>query len=41
MEKLITLKNVTKDYDGKNILNNINLDIFKNQLLAGIGPIYL
>lgn len=38
MEKLITLKNVTKDYDGKNILNNINLDIFKNQLLAVIGP---
>lgn len=38
MEKLITLENVTKAYDGKNILNNINLDIFKNQLLAVIGP---
>lgn len=38
MEKLITLERVTKTYDGKNILNNINLDIFKNQLLSIIGP---
>lgn len=38
MEKLITLEKVTKVYGSKNILNNINLDIFKNQLLAVIGP---
>lgn len=38
MEKLITLEKVTKTYDGKKILNNINLDIFKNQLLSIIGP---
>lgn len=37
MEKLIALEKVTKTYDGNNILNNINLDIFKNQLLAVIG----
>lgn len=38
MEKLITLEKVTKTYDGKNILDNINLDIFRDQLLAIIGP---
>lgn len=38
MEKVITLENVTKKYDGKVILNSINLDIFKNQLLAITGP---
>lgn len=38
MEKLITLEEVTKTYDDKNVLSNINLDIFKNQLLAVIGP---
>lgn len=37
MEKLITLEKVTKTYDGKNVLNNINLDIFRDQLLAIIG----
>lgn len=38
MEKLITLEKVAKTYYGKSVLSNINLDIFKNQLLAVIGP---
>lgn len=38
MKKLIELEKITKNYNGKVVLNNINLDIFENQLLAIIGP---
>ncbi|WP_234117428.1 ABC transporter ATP-binding protein [Clostridium hydrogenum] len=38
MKKLIELEKIAKNYNGKVVLNNINLDIFENQLLAIIGP---
>lgn len=38
MKKIIELEKITKNYNGKVVLNNINLDIFENQLLAIIGP---
>ncbi|MFL0252709.1 ABC transporter ATP-binding protein [Clostridium neuense] len=38
MEKLIALENITKTYYDKTILDNISMDIFKNELLAITGP---
>ena len=38
MDKLIELKNVSKSYDGKKVLDNINLYINDNEFLTLLGP---
>jgi zinc transport system ATP-binding protein len=38
MEKLIEIKNVTVGYSGKQVLKNIHLDVWKNDVLGIIGP---
>ena len=38
MNKLIELKNIWAGYNGKMILENINLDVFENDFLGIIGP---
>ena len=38
MENIITLKNVTKNYDGLTILNNINLSIEEGKFITILGP---
>jgi len=35
---IIQLKDISKDYDDTNVLNNINLDIKKNEFLTLLGP---
>lgn len=37
MKKIITLKDITKKYDGKMVLNHVNLTISLNQSIAFIG----
>ncbi len=37
-EKFIQLKNITKEFDGETVLNNINLDIEKHQFITLLGP---
>lgn len=36
-EKLVTINNLTKSYDSKIILSNINMDIYKGQSIALVG----
>ncbi|WP_072682568.1 metal ABC transporter ATP-binding protein [Arcobacter sp. LA11] len=38
MNKILELKNLSFQYDRQNVLENINLDILKNDFLAIIGP---
>lgn len=38
MEPIITIRNLGKQYGGKVVLNNINLDIFPGQVIGYIGP---
>jgi zinc transport system ATP-binding protein len=38
MEKLIEIKNVTVTYSGKQVLKNVHLDIWKNDVLGIAGP---
>jgi zinc transport system ATP-binding protein len=38
MEKLIEIKDVTVSYSGKQVLKNIHLDIWENDVLGIIGP---
>ncbi|MEO6834180.1 MAG: ABC transporter ATP-binding protein [Chitinophagaceae bacterium] len=38
MEPMITLRNLSKSYGKKQVLNNINLDIFSGQIIGYIGP---
>ncbi len=37
-EKFIQLKNITKEFDGETVLDNINLDIEKHQFITLLGP---
>ena len=32
MKKIIELKNITKAFDGEPVLQNVNLDIYDNEL---------
>ncbi len=38
MEKIIELKNLTKNYDDQQVLRGINLDIHQNEFLTLLGP---
>ena len=38
MEPIITIKNLSKNYGDKVVLNNINLTIFPGQIIGYIGP---
>ncbi len=38
MEKIISLENVALAFDGENILNNINLDIYDKEFVTLLGP---
>ena len=38
MKKKIEIKNLGVSYGPKNIINNLNLDIYQNEVLAIIGP---
>ena len=37
-KKIIELKNICKEYDGSQILNSINLDIFDKEFVTLLGP---
>ena len=37
-EKVLSLKNVTMDYGGKRVLNGVNLEVSKGQIIGYIGP---
>lgn len=38
MEKVIRIENLHQEFDGKTILNDINLDIYSGQIVTIIGP---
>lgn len=38
MEPIITIRNLSKQYGEKTVLNNINLDIYPGQIIGYIGP---
>lgn len=38
MEPMITIRNLSKSYGEKQVLNDINLDIFPGQIIGYIGP---
>ena len=38
MEKIIELKNLTKNFDDQQVLKGINLDIHQNEFLTLLGP---
>ena len=38
MNKLIELKNLTKNFDDQQVLKGINLDIHHNEFLTLLGP---
>src|SRR6476620_3446809 len=38
MTKKIEIKNLTVNYGGKDVIKNLNLDIYQNEILAIIGP---
>jgi len=37
-EKVLSLKNLTMDYGAKRVLNGVDLDVFKGQIIGYIGP---
>ena len=37
-QRLITLENISKEFDGNTVLDNINLYIRKNEFLTLLGP---
>lgn len=38
MEPIITIRNLSKQYGDKTVLNNINLDVYPGQIIGYIGP---
>lgn len=38
MKSIVKLENVIKNYDGKNVVNDINLEIYENEFLTILGP---
>jgi phosphate transport system ATP-binding protein len=38
MKKILQVKNLNLSYNDKNVLKNITLDVFENEILAIIGP---
>ena len=41
MNKLIELKNLTKNFDDQQVLRGINLDIYENEFLTLLGTKWL
>lgn len=39
MNKLIELKNLTKNFDDQQVLRGINLDIYENEFLTLLGQV--
>lgn len=37
-EKVLSLQNLTMHYSGKDVLNGINLDVYRGQIIGYIGP---
>ncbi|WP_042149834.1 ABC transporter ATP-binding protein [Paucisalibacillus sp. EB02] len=37
-EKVLSLQNLTMSYSGKDVLNGINLDVYRGQIIGYIGP---
>lgn len=37
-ETILELRNITKAFDGKKVLNDLNLDIKKNEFVTLLGP---
>ena len=38
MNKIIELKNISKEYDGETVLDNVSLDIYDKQFITLLGP---
>lgn len=38
MKKIIEIKNISKEFDGERVLDNINLDIYDKQFVTLLGP---
>ena len=38
MKKLISFKNVVKEFNGNVVLKGINLDIYENEFVTLLGP---
>ena len=38
MKRIIELKNISKEFDGEKILDNLNLDIYDKQFITLLGP---
>lgn len=38
MDKIIELKNISKEFDGEKVLDNISLDIYDKQFITLLGP---
>ena len=37
-EHILELKGITKSFDGKKVIDNLNLDIYKNEFITLLGP---
>src|SRR5690625_6357050 len=37
-EKMLSLQDVTMSYGGENVLNGIDLDVYRGQIIGYIGP---
>ena len=38
MKRIIELKNISKEFDGEKVLDNLNLDIYDKQFITLLGP---
>jgi len=38
LEQVVSIKNLTKEFDGNIIFSNLNLDVEENQIIAILGP---
>jgi len=38
MEKIVSLQNITKSFDGETVLDSISLDVYDNEFLTLLGP---
>ena len=38
MKKIIELRGITKEFDGENVLDNVDLDIYDKQFITLLGP---